>query len=85
MNSEVRNVPYVVKRRFPVVKKFDTGCYVILTGEDRDIWVRSKMRKASTCSATDTPLAKGEEHYRPLTNRNHRGWRLLRAYVEDQT
>lgn len=70
---------------FPVVRKMDSGLYVIRTGMDRDMWVLRKLRKSSKCVATGKQLTKGEQHYAPITHKDHRGWRLHRDYVEAQT
>lgn len=70
--------------QFPVLRKMTDGLFVIRTGNDRDMWVLRTLRKSSKCVATGQQLTKGEQHYAPITNKDHRGWRLHRDYVEGQ-
>jgi hypothetical protein len=68
---------------FPVLRKMSDGLFVIDTAGQCDMWTLRKLRKPSKCVATGRQLVKGERHYGPVTNGDHRGWRLHREYVEN--
>lgn len=40
------------------------------------LWTPVKLRKATRCKLSDVAMAVGDIAYRPVTNGNHRMWRI---------
>lgn len=51
-------------------------------GEDVALWARCKLRKPTTCVATETPLNVGDEAYRPVGNQMYRYERINAKVID---
>lgn len=49
-----------------------------------NLWAETKSRQHTTCAATEKPIVPGDKVYRPVTNKGHRGSRVLASWVAKQ-
>lgn len=48
------------------------------------LWCRVKSRSNNTCAQTGQPIKSGDLVYRPVTNKGHRGMRILASALENK-
>lgn len=70
-----------------IIRQLTEGAYLAETTDIRgrtgtSLWTLRRLRRSTVCAQTGKPLAKGEQHYGPLSNNDYRSWRVHRDYFE---